>query len=292
MHQKSIMIVGLGDLGGHAPEFLALGAEHSRRSSRRTSTRTGGFSKTNSAIAGASQFGLYPDISFIELDALDVDKTAALLREIRPTRIVYNSMTLQSWWVITQLPPGALQADRRGKVRALVSDAFPPDVQADPGGGELRDQDAGGQRGLPGPGQSGPGEAGARRLQVAIGNIDSLLTHSGLTAARMYNAPLRLGRVYLVAPHFFQLLRDPLRAQRGGALLLYEVMIDDRDIAPLIDGKEFLANVIPLAKGTRRVHAHPVVAYFGGEDRPGNPVRHEGAGPRTRAERASRGGIR
>ena len=72
---------------------------------------------------GASQFGLYPDIEFIHLDAFNIDQTANILRQVQPA-IIYNSMTLQSWWVITQLPQDAYKAIDEARYAPLVSNAF------------------------------------------------------------------------------------------------------------------------------------------------------------------------
>ncbi len=48
--------------------------------------------------------GLYPRIKFYPVDVLNIEKTAELLRKINPT-IICNGTTLQSWWVVNELPP-------------------------------------------------------------------------------------------------------------------------------------------------------------------------------------------
>jgi hypothetical protein len=256
MNQKSIMIVGLGDLGGYVLEFLAR-VPNIPKMIAADINEDWGVRKTNSAIAGASQFGLYPDISFIKMDALDVDKTASLLREIQPT-MIYNSMTLQSWWVITQLPPEVykqidearyapwypmhffpmyklMQAVKKSGIKTHVVNAAFPD--------------------LVNPALAKIGLAPT----VGIGNIDNLLARFKMVAARMYHVPLRSVTIYLVAPHFFSYFVTRY-GHDGGAPYYIKVMIDDRDITAQINRKEFLANVIPLAKGPGGIHAHPVVA--------------------------------
>jgi len=47
--------------------------------------------------------GLYPNIKFYPIDLLDIEKTAELIR--RSPHIIYNATTLQSWWVVNELPP-------------------------------------------------------------------------------------------------------------------------------------------------------------------------------------------
>ena len=108
MGRDLVMIFGLGDLGGHVLEFLAR-VPNVPKIVAADINEDWGIRKTNCAIGGASQFGLYPNIEFIKLDAFDIDRTATVLKEIQPS-IIYNSMTLQSWWVITRLPQDAYKA--------------------------------------------------------------------------------------------------------------------------------------------------------------------------------------
>jgi len=108
MGPNSVLIVGLGELGGYVLEFLAR-VPNVPKIVAADIREDWGLRKTNSAIAGASQFGLYPDINFFELDAFDIDKTAKIVQQVQPT-IIFNSMTLQSWWVISQLPQEAYKA--------------------------------------------------------------------------------------------------------------------------------------------------------------------------------------
>ena len=101
--KEKIMLVGIGELGGIVLEYLCripgicdiITADYNE---------DWGIRKTNSAILGASYMGLYPSITFHHLDVLDIGKTAEVLREINPV-IIYNGTTLQSWWVVNELPP-------------------------------------------------------------------------------------------------------------------------------------------------------------------------------------------
>jgi hypothetical protein len=101
--KEKIMLVGIGELGGIVLEYLAripgipdiIAAD---------SNEDWGFRKTNSAILGASYMKLHPCIKFRLLDLLNIERTAEILDEINPT-IIYNGTTLQSWWVVNELPP-------------------------------------------------------------------------------------------------------------------------------------------------------------------------------------------
>jgi hypothetical protein len=180
-----------------------------------------------------------------------------VLKEIQPT-IIYNSMTLQSWWVITQLPQEAykqidearygpwypmhffpiyklMQAVKRSEIKTHVVNAAFPD--------------------LVNPALAKIGLAPT----VGIGNIDNLLASLRMVAAKMYHVPLRSVTIYMVAPHFFSYYVSRY-GHDGGAPYYIKVMIDDRDMTGRINHKDFLANVIPMAKRPGGIQAHPVVA--------------------------------
>ena len=101
--REKIMLIGIGELGEIVLEFLCripgicdiITAD---------SNEDWGFRKANSAILGASYLDLYPNIDFCLVHLLDIEKTAEILREVNPT-IIYNGTTLQSWWVVNELPP-------------------------------------------------------------------------------------------------------------------------------------------------------------------------------------------
>ena len=103
MDREKILLFGVGELGGIVLEYLCripgicelVVAD---------SNPDWGFRKTNSAIEGASFMDLYPKITFHQVDLLDQDQTARFLRKTNPT-IIFNGTTLQSWWVVNELPP-------------------------------------------------------------------------------------------------------------------------------------------------------------------------------------------
>ena len=198
MNKNTVMIVGLGDLGGWVLEFLAR-VPNMPKIVTADIRDDWGERKTNSAIAGASQFGLYPDIEFIKLDAFDVDVTAKVLQEVQPA-IIYNSMTLQSWWVIAQLPEKAyktidearygpwypmhfvpthklMQAVKKSGIKTHVVNAAFPDL-VNPVLSKI---------GL--------------EPTVGIGNIDNIVASLRLVASRMFDVPLRAVSIYMVAHH-------------------------------------------------------------------------------------------
>jgi len=256
MKRNSIMIVGLGDLGGYVLEFLAR-VPNMPKIVTADINEDWGIRKTNSAVMGAFQFGLYPDIEFIHLNAFDIEETAKVIREIQPA-IIYNSMTLQSWWVITQLPQDAyktidearyapwypmhfvpayklMQAVKRSGIKTHVVNAAFPDV-VNPA---LSKIDL-----LP---------------TVGIGNIDNLVCSLRIIAGKMFNAPLRAVTVYLVAPHYISYYASRF-GNVGGAPYYLKVMVDDKDVTSKIDKEKFIGDVVTIGRRPGGTQAHPVVA--------------------------------
>jgi hypothetical protein len=256
MKERSIMIFGLGDLGGYVLEFLAR-VPNIPKIVTADINGEWGERKTNSAIAGASQFDLYPDIEFRQLDAFNIEKTAKILQEVQPT-IIYNSMTLQSWWVITQLPQEAyktidearyapwypmhfvptyklMQAVKQSGINTQVVNAAFPDL-VNPVLAKI---------GL--------------SPTVGIGNIDNLICSLKLVGAKVFNAPLRSVTIYMVAPHFVSYYMGRF-GNSGGAPYYLKVMIDDKDVTPKMNKDEFVSKVTTFGKRPGSIQAHPVVA--------------------------------
>lgn len=102
MSREKIMIIGAGELGGIVLEYLAR-IHNICNIVVSDVNEDWGIRKVNSAILGASYMGLFPNIAFIKVDLNNIEQTASTLKEINPT-IIYNSTTLQSWWVVGQLP--------------------------------------------------------------------------------------------------------------------------------------------------------------------------------------------
>lgn len=256
MGKDVIMIFGLGDLGGYVLEFLAR-VPNICKIVTVDINEDWGFRKTNSAICGASQFGLYPDIEFIHLDAFDIENTTNVLKDIQPT-IIYNSMTLQSWWVITQLPEWAykaidearyapwypmhfvpayklMQAVKKSGIETHVINAAFPDL-VNPVLAKL---------GL--------------SPTVGIGNIDNIVVSLQIVVSKIFNVPLRSCKIFMVAPHFVSYYLSRF-GNTGGAPYYIKVMIDDKDVTSKISHKELFQKVTTIGKRPGGIHAHPVVA--------------------------------
>ena len=94
---NTVMIVGLGDLGGWVLEFLAR-CEGVSTIITADLREDWGARKTDTAATGAAQQGYNKTIKFYKCDVRDIDETAELLKTINPD-LVYSNVTLASWVV-------------------------------------------------------------------------------------------------------------------------------------------------------------------------------------------------
>ncbi|UCG55005.1 MAG: hypothetical protein JSV32_01965, partial [Dehalococcoidia bacterium] len=120
---KTVMIVGLGDLGGWVLEFLAR-TPGVYRIVTTDIREEWGRAKTMTAAVGSSQQGYNKRLEFHKLDVTDVDRTAELLNKFQPD-VVYSATTLQSWWVPYLLPTDIAKKAKRAGVGPLVAGHLP-----------------------------------------------------------------------------------------------------------------------------------------------------------------------
>jgi hypothetical protein len=102
MARSTIMIIGIGDLGGHVLEMLAR-APGSRRIITADTNQDWAYRKTNIAAFGAAQLGYYPELEFVKIDLYNINQTAEIISHYKP-EVIYSAVSLQSWWVINTLP--------------------------------------------------------------------------------------------------------------------------------------------------------------------------------------------
>lgn len=199
--RETILIVGVGELGGIVLEFLARVPGICRIVAADANTEWG-LRKTNSCIEGASYAGLYPTVEFESIDLLDVGRTAELIARLEPT-IIYNATTLQSWWVVNELPadvnaklyrdrcalgPWAsmhlaltyklMQAVNLAGINCYVVNSSYPDVT-----------------------NASLGRIGLAPT-VGIGNMDLIIPYVQKAASEILGVPMRNVQVVLVAHHY------------------------------------------------------------------------------------------
>ncbi len=99
---RTVMIFGLGDLGGWVLEFLA--RQHGISKIITCDPRADyGELKAASVQVGAGHMGFPLTVKFEKADVFDIDRTAELITKYNPD-FIYASMTQMSWWVPSLLP--------------------------------------------------------------------------------------------------------------------------------------------------------------------------------------------
>lgn len=200
---------------------------------------------------------LYPEIEFVKNDVNNIEETTKLLRKYSPD-VLYNSTTLQSWWVITQLPNEAYKAidearygpwfpmhfflthklmlavKESGINTHVVNAAFPDAVNP------VLDK-----LGL--------------TPTVGIGNIDNIVPALSVVVSKRLGVALRDVRIYLVVPHFLSYYM-PRFGEDGGAPYYMKITVNDQDVTDRLDRKSLLADLVTIGKKTAGLAAHPVVA--------------------------------
>lgn len=256
MHKTTIMIVGLGDLGGWVLELLARYPNVGRIVSL-AKNEDRGIRKTNSAIYGAMQADLFPEIEFVRHDLNDIEATSKLLKRYSPD-LVYNSATLQSWWVITQLPPEVqekideahfgpwlpahfvlahklmLAVKDSGIDTYVVNAAYPDAVN------------------------SVLAKIGLAPT-VGIGNVDLVAPGVSLVVSKRLGVPLRDVRVYLFVHHFLAYYIR-LYGDDGGCPYFMKIMVGDQDVTDQLDPKSIFRDVSTVGKRPQGTLMHGVVA--------------------------------
>lgn len=245
MNQKkdTLMIIGLGELGGIALEILARVPNISRIVAADIN-EDHGVRKTNTALMGATYLNLYPDIEFVKIDLTNVEETARIIKEVNPS-VIYSATTLQSWWVIDALPKEVhaelykdhcglgpwlpmhlflvhklmLAVQKSGLIPIVINSSFPDNVN---------------------PVLAKVGLA----PNVGIGNIDLIVAPWRKVVSELMDVPLRSVQVYILGHHY----NSYNLGRTGGGLsapYYLKIMVEDKDVTGNFDIKE-LAKEIPI----------------------------------------------
>jgi hypothetical protein len=231
MSRRTIMMVGLGELGGHVLEMLAR-TPGNRRIITADVDEDRAYRKTNIAIYGASQMGFYPDIEYTKIDLNNIPQTAEIIAKCKPD-VIYSAATLQSWWVITTLPKSVfddldkarfgpwlpmhlsvvyklMQAVKQtGMDIKVVNSAFP-----DACGPILK------TRGL--------------QPTVGIGNVANPVPAIRLGIANQLGVKLSDVKIYLACQHYFSHF-VPRFGNAGGSPYYLKIFIGGRDVTKTVD---------------------------------------------------------
>ena len=101
-NSDTLMIIGLGEIGGKALEILARRPGIGRIIAADFNVEYGK-QKVNNALFGASIEGYSPNIVFTPMDLHNIEQTAQTLAKYNPA-VIFNSTSLQSYWMVELLP--------------------------------------------------------------------------------------------------------------------------------------------------------------------------------------------
>jgi len=256
MPEKKIMIIGLGEVGGKALELLArrpgiahlIGADINK---------TYGEQKVNNAVFGAQLEGFYPNIDFVEIDLKDVDRTAEILAKEKPS-VIFNSTTLQSYWVVELLPKEIhkkfkkasygpwlpmhltlcyklMQAvEKSGIETKVVNGAYPDAVN--------------------------PTVAKVAQAPIAgIGNGENVIPQLQKVISYKLDVPMRSVFCLLVQHHYaeYWIVRE---GHDGGGPSYLKILVDGNDVTNEFNLKELWACIPKYAKRPGRPDGHYLIA--------------------------------
>lgn len=236
-----VAVLGAGDLGGSILRILAQAPEVTHLYALDVNE-----AKLTAEVADAAAVASYAErsnrIESAVVDMRNTDALAAVLARLQPD-VVVNTATLQSWWVITQLPHSVwrrLEEEARygpwlpmhltlalklmqalriaGLGPAVINLAFPDAVN---------------------PVLAGLGLAPT----CGAGNSDLLRAGIRWAAARRLNVPVRDVAVYLLA-HHFHVVYFWMELERRESLVDYpywlRVMVRDADVTEALEADSLL----------------------------------------------------
>lgn len=256
MADGTIMIIGLGEVGGKALELLARKPGIARIIGADVNEAYG-FQRVNNAAFGAQLEGFYPNIDFVKVDLRDIGKTSETLARIKPS-VIFNSTSLQSYWVVELLPKEIhkkfqkagygpwlpmhltlchklMQAVGRSGIKTwVVNGAYPDAVN---------------------PTLAKVGEAPI----AGIGNIELVIPQLRKAISLKMNVPMRSIFPILVIHHYaeYWVVRE---GHTGGAPYYFKVLVDGNDITAELNPEELFKDIVKYAKRLGHPEGHYLVA--------------------------------
>ncbi len=247
MREKSVMVVGLGFIGNYALEFLA----RSRGIDRIVAcdVAESGRGKTNNAMLGAAAMGFFPEMEFIQLDLNDEDNAVEVLNRVQP-QVILSTVTLQSYWVISQMPP---EIFKRLKLESGYGPWVPMHVTLNyklmkaikAAGIETHVVTAA----FPDATNAVLGKVGLAPT-VGLGNLDNFTIGVKKLVAKKMDVPLAAVSVYLIGHHA---LRTAIKNADSVEIppFLARIFVEGKDVSDEFDHKQLLLDEVEFVKGWR-----------------------------------------
>ena len=233
---KTVMIFGLGDLGGWVLEFLAR-QESISRIITADPREEYGVSKTHSAACGSGHMGYSKTMEFEKCDVFNIDQTAELLKKNNPD-FIYAGMTQLSYWVPRFLPRelhqeilkihgGPMLPTQLTLVSKLMKAVKKSGVTAPVLNNSWPD--------LVNPilWRNGLGPL------IGAGNLDILVSEIRRKVSLAENIPIPEIDVYLFAEHVLN-----VRGSRLGIPYFLKIMVDGKDITSKFDTDSLVSDML------------------------------------------------
>ena len=252
----TLMIIGLGEIGGKALEILARRPCISRIVAANRNIEYGK-QKVNNAVFGASLEGYYPNIVYTPIDLNNIEETAETIAKYNPT-VIFNITTLQSYWMVELLPKEIhkkiqeisygmwipmhltlcyklmLAIEKSGINTMVVNGAYPDAVN--------------------------PAISKVCQFPISgIGNGELVIPQIKKVVSEKLNVPMRSVSCLLVQHHYteYWIVRE---GHEGGGRSYLKILVDGNDVTNEFDRENLWKDVIRLAKRPGRPDGHYIVA--------------------------------
>ena len=232
---RRILLVGLGTLGSSVLDVLSHTPTITEGLDEivvADANEDMGIRRTNMALMKAQQLGFHPNVRFVRMNLLDIDKTSEQLREISPD-LVYTSVVLQPLWIYPYLPKqiqdkiyeaggsvflpmnlplvySLMQALRKARLKPFVVNASFPDMTA------------------PVLNRIGLG------YTVGVGNIDMVVPLMKWAVSERFKVPVSDVTVFMVGTYFVYVSIFHVGHTRGAPYFL-KVLVRDKDVTAEFD---------------------------------------------------------
>ena len=235
-----VMIIGLGDVGGHELEIFARTPSISKIYAADVDEKVG-LRKICSARTGVAHLGFYPDIEFVKIDLADVEGTTRILKRTSPDIIMHNAtmMSNTEWARLPDRIPEKLAEAGIGNVvpfHLTLTHKLMKAVQiADTNAHVVMSP-------YPDVVNAALGKVGLARNLVGLGNVDYMTPGIQKAAADKLGVNVRDVSVFLVAT--YAVLNRLFRFGTAGELPYYlRIYSGDRDVTDKLDLKDLLTEV-------------------------------------------------
>lgn len=245
--KTTLMLIGIGDLGGLLLEYLL--TIPSLRFVAADIDEDRALARINLARLTAVVRDLNPEIDFVRLDLNNLDECSEAIAKIDPD-IIVTTATLQTWWLPDRLPPaesariksagfGAwfpvhfaltlklMRACKQASFKGFVLTAPYPDVA----------NSVLGRLGTP--------------PTCGIGNIEEMVPKIRWHTARRLSVPLNRIHVTLVAHHALQrftLNRTDVEGVTAAPFYL-KIEVEGRDVTEEIEARSLFLSAFPITPG-------------------------------------------